>query len=72
MGIPLGYMLMEKSGEDRDMSPGEETCRARFFGYARSLDINPIMAHTDKCISELNDSIVCILDNYLMTDSMGV
>ena len=74
VGIPLGYMLMEKkSGEDSNIFSGEMiSCCARFFGYARSLDINPMMIYTDKCTSELGVIKVCILGNYLMTGSVRV
>ena len=55
VGVPLGYMLMEKKPtEDSRLFPSEVTaCCTRFFSYARELGLNPTLLHTDKCTSEI-------------------
>ena len=55
VGVPLGYMLMEKKPtEDSRLFPGEVTaCCTRFYSYAHALGLNPTFLHTDKCTSEI-------------------
>jgi hypothetical protein len=55
VGIPLGYMMMEKKpAEDSRLYPLEVmNCLESFFAYSRDLGLNPTFLHTDKCMSEI-------------------
>ena len=55
VGVPLGYMLMEKKPtEDSRLFPGEVTgCCTSFYSYAYALGLNPTFLRTDKCTSEI-------------------
>jgi hypothetical protein len=55
VGIPLGYMLMEKKpAEDSRLYPLEVmNCCQSFFTYSHDLGLNPTFLHTDKCTSEI-------------------